>query len=199
LLRDGCSGSDQLLGDLTASCGPIAGRRKDSSGVFLFTGLKPGALVFAVSSAAATPYYLPTRIQINVPMPQALWPAFPDQTLADPNLPLGDSGQTAAYKAQRQQATLLPSAQYPFPAGATLIRGSVTQGAQPLAATTMQQGGGVDTAYVTGADGQFVLFVTEPPALPQQITVTASHAGLASQNINVTVLRGLTVSTPIAM
>jgi hypothetical protein len=197
LLRDGFSQSDELLGDVTVSCGAIEGRRKDSSGAFLFFGLKPGPLVFTVASDPYTPYYLPTQIATNVPMPSALWPAFPDQTVANPNLPLGDAGQTAAYKAQRQQASLLPAAQYPFPGGATLIRGTVRHGGAPLSAATVQQAGGIDVPYTTGADGQFVLFVTQPLSLPQPITVNAKHAGLADGNVNVTVLRGQSVSMSI--
>ena len=199
LLRDGFAGSDDLLGDVAVSCGAIEGQRKNSSGVFLFFNLKPGALLFEISCASSTPYYLATQIPINVPMPSPVWPAFPDRTIADPTLPLGDPGQTAAYKAQLQQATLLPSVAYPFPGGSTLIRGTVTHGGQPLSAATVQQVGGTGTAYTTGADGQFVLFITNPPTLPQQVTVSVTHADLADGNASVTVLRGLTVSTTIAM
>ena len=197
LLRDGFAQSDELLGGVTVSCGAIEGRRKDSSGVFLFFDLKPGPLVFTVESDPYTPYYLPTRIAASVPMPSALWPAFPDLTIADPDLPLGDPGQTAAYKAQRQQVSLLPAVQYPFPAGSTLIRGTVRHGGALLSAATIQQAGGIDDAYTTGRDGQFVLFVTQPPSLPQSVTINAKHAGLADGNVNVVLLRGQSVSIRI--
>jgi hypothetical protein len=199
LLRDGFANSDQLLGNVTVASGGIEGEQKDSSGTFLFYDLKPGPQSLTVSSNSDTPYYLPATIAVTVPMPSALWPAFPDVTLANPNLPLGDPGQTAAYKAQRQQATLLPTTAYPFPRDATLIRGMILHGGQPLAAATVQQTGGTDPAYTTGADGQFVLFLSSPPGLPQTVTVNAKHAGLADGNANVTVLRGLTVSVTINM
>jgi hypothetical protein len=197
LLRDGFASSDQLLGDVQVSCGAIDGRRKDASGAFLFFDLAPGACRFNVTSDLDTPYYQPTALNINVPMPSPAWPAFPDRTLADPTLPLGDPGQTAAYQAQRAQATLLPTTAYPFPAGATLVRGTIQHGGQPLPAATVQQQGSTDPAYTTASDGQFVLFVSNPPAVPQQITVNATHPGLAGGNVTVTIVRGLTVSTTI--
>jgi hypothetical protein len=199
LLRDGLTNTGQLLGNVTVSSGTIVGRQKGYSGAFLFFDLKPGTQPLAVSSGPYTPYYLPTTIPVTVPMPSALWPAFPDVTLADPTLPLGDPGQTAAYKAQRQAATLLPTTSYPFPAGTTLIRGAVLHAGQPLAAATVQQASGSDPVYMTGADGQFVLFLANPPGLPTQVTVNATHAGLAAGTADVTVIRGLTVSVTINM
>lgn len=198
-LRDGYADSDQLLSSVTAASGTVNGEQKDSSGTFLFYDLQPGAQNINVSSDAATPYYLPKQVAVNVPMPAALWPAFPDITIADPTLPLGDSGQPAAYKMQRLAATLFPTTAYPFPAGATLIRGTVLRGGLPLSATTVQQTGGTDPAYVTGADGQFVLYLSNPPAIPLPVTISAQHAGLANGNANITVLRGLTVSVTINM
>ncbi len=199
LLRDGFANSDQLQGRVTVASGTIDGEQKDSSGTFLFYDLKTGAQSLAVSSDPDTPYYLPKTIAVTLPMPSALWPAFPDVTLANPTLPLGDPGQTAAYKAQRQSATLLPANAYPFPAGTTLIRGTVLHGGVPLAAATVQQSGGTDPAYTTGADGQFVLFLSSPPGLPQEVTVNATAAGLAPGSATVTVIRGLTVSATINM
>lgn len=198
-LRDGYADLDQLLGGVIAESGPIKGEQKDSSGTFLFYDLQPGAQNITVSSDAATPYYLPKQVAVNVPMPSALWPAFPDVTIADATLPLSDPGQTAAYKAQRLAATLLPTTAYPFPIGATLIRGTVLQAGQPLSATTVQQIGGTDPGYVTAADGQFVLYFSNPPALPLPVTISAQHAGFPNGNANVTVLRGLTVSVTINM
>src|ERR1700677_3360749 len=85
LLRDGFANSDQLVGDVSVLAGPIEGQQKDSSGNFLFNNLKPGPQSFVVSSGLYTPYYQPTKIPINIPMPSALWPAFPDMTIANPN------------------------------------------------------------------------------------------------------------------
>jgi hypothetical protein len=199
LLRDAFADSDELLGAVTVSAGTMQGQQKDSSGSFLFLSLPAGAHVFAVSSGPYTPYYQPASIAVATPMPAPLWPAFPDQTLADPTLPLGDAGQTAAYKTQRQQATLLPTTAYPFPGTATLIRGTVLHAGQPLSAATVQQTGGSDPAYVTGADGQYVLFLSNPPGTPQSVTVTAQHAALADGSVTVTVTRGLTASATINM
>ena len=199
LLRDGFANSDQLVGDVTVVSGTTEGQQKDLSGSFLFYNLKPGLQSFAVSSGLYTPYYLPTQIPVTVPLPSALWPAFPDITQANPALPLGDPGQTAAYLAQRKLATLLPTNAYPFPAGTTLIRGTVLHAGLPLAAATVQQTGGTDPAYFTAADGQFVLFLLNPPGLPLAVTVTATHASLAAVSTPVTVIRGLTVSATINM
>ena len=198
-LRDGYADSDQLLGRVTAASGGVNGEQKDSSGTFLFYDLQPGAQNISVSSDSKTPYYLPNQVAVNVPMPSPLWPVFPDITIADPTLPLGDPGQTPAYKVERLAATLFPTTAYPFPAGATLIRGTVLHNNQPLAATTVQRTGGTDPAYVTGADGQFVLYLSNPPVLPLPVTITAQHAGFANGNANITVLRGLTVSVMINM
>ena len=198
-LRDAFADSDQLLGDVKVSSGAVNGVRKDASGTFLFYNLKAGQQALAVRSGRDTPYYVATDIAVNVPMPSKLWPAFPDVTLADTSLPLGDPGQTAAYKAQRTLATLLPTNAYPFPPGSTLIRGTVTHAGAPLSAATVQIQGTSGPAYVTGSDGQFVLFLPAQSGLPQQVTVNAKHAALADGNANVTVLSGLTVSVAIDM
>jgi hypothetical protein len=57
LLRDGLTFENALAGDVTVTASASSGLRKDSSGVFVFFGLAAGAYVFAVSSAADTPYY----------------------------------------------------------------------------------------------------------------------------------------------
>lgn len=199
LLRDGFADSDQLLGGVSVKSGAIAGQQQGSSGAFLFYSLKPGPQNLMVSSGLYTPYYLPVTIPVTVPMPAPLWPAYPDVTTANPNLPLGDPGQTAVYKVQRQAATLLPTNAYPFPEGATLIRGTVTHGGRNLARATVQQSPGTDPSYLTAADGQFVLFVSNPPGMPTPVTVTAKCPGLPDGSVTVTVLRGLTVSATITM
>ncbi|WP_353064454.1 hypothetical protein RBB77_01660 [Tunturibacter psychrotolerans] len=201
LLRDGVTNSNQLVGDVTVSSGSILGKQKDSTGAFLFLApdLKPGPQSFVVKSKLDTPYYLAVQIPVTVPMPSPLWPAFPDVTLANRNLPLGDPGQTAAYKTQRQLATLLPTTAYPFPAGSTLIRGAVMHGGLPLAGALVQETPGSDPAYTTGPDGQFVIFLANPPGLPQAVTLTATYPALPAGTATVTVIRGLTVSATINM
>lgn len=199
LLRDGFANSDELLGDVTVTSGNAVGQQKGDCGTFLFYSLKPGLQSIKVKSGPYTPYYLPATIAVTVPMPAPRWPAFPDVTLADPNLPLGDPGQPAAFKAQRQAATLLPASSYPFLAGTTLIRGTVLHGGQNLSGATVQQAGGTDPSYTTGADGQFVLFLANPPGIPTQVAVTAAYPGLVNGSANVTVIRGLTVRVTINM
>jgi hypothetical protein len=199
LLRDGFADTDQLLGDVTVTSGNVNGRQKGSSGAFLFYSLKPGLQSLKVSSGAYTPYYLPATIAVTVPMPSPLWPAFPDVTQADPTLPLGDPGQPAAYRTQRQTATLLPSSSYPFLAGTTLIRGTVLHGGQSLSGATVRLTGGTDPSYTTGADGQFVLFLANAPGLPTTVVVTATCPGLPDGSANVTVVRGLTAAVTINM
>jgi hypothetical protein len=199
LLLDGVTNSGDLVGEVTVTSGTIGGEQKNSSGTFLFNGLKTGPLSFAVTCGIYTPYYLPTTINITLPMTNPLWPAYPDKNIANETLPLGDPGQTAAYIAQRQAATLLPTTQYPFLPGTTLIRGTVLHTGQPLAGATVQEASGSDPGYITSADGTFVLFLSNPPGLPEQVTVNATAAGLPAASGQVTVMRGLTVSLTINM
>src|SRR5437763_10870684 len=119
LLRDGFADSDQLLGEVTVSAGAIKVKRRDSEGTFLFYKLKPGAQSFSVESGSDTPYYLPKKVDVAIPVqqpvppaPQYPWPVFPDVRLADPDLLLGDPAQKQSYKKQRQAATLFPSTAY---------------------------------------------------------------------------------------
>jgi hypothetical protein len=200
-LRDAFADSDDLVGKV-AVLGTVAGRRKDFSGAFLFDGLRAGAQDLAVSSADDTPYYLPKKVPVTIPVPapplpapQYPWPVFPDKRLANPNLPLRDPGQPQEYRDQRAAATLWPSIAYPFPAGATLIRGTVTHGGpgNPLDQASVQQVGSTDPAYLTGKDGQFVLYWEQAPSIPKQVTLRVTAAGgLGPKNQNLTVTRGLT-------
>jgi hypothetical protein len=199
VLRDGFADSDVLLGEVGVHSATIKGDRKYPSGTFVFSGLPAGAQTLKVSSSDDTPYYVPKDVTVQIPPTAPLWPAFPDITVANPALPLGDPGQTATFKAQRQAATLLPAAAYPFPEGTTLIRGTVRHNGQLLADAMVVQVGSNDPAYVTGVDGQFVLFWRDAPGLPQAVTIKASSSGLADANVNVTVLRGQTVATRIDM
>ena len=206
LLRDGFADADELVGDVEVMGGTIKGQRKDSSGTFLFYDLKPGAQSLSVSSNPDTPYYLPAKVDIKLPVPDPpapvppyLWPAFPDVRLADPNLPLGDPGQKNAYKAQRASATLSPSIAYPFPEGATLIRGKVTHAGGPLPGAKVKQAGSSDPAYVTDQNGQFVLYWHDAPGVSQPVTLNVAAPGFANKSAAVQVMRGLSVSTTIEM
>lgn len=199
LLRDGFADSDQLLGDVSVSADGVAGQRKGMSGVFLFFGLSAGQHTFAIGGEPSTPYYTPTQILATQPMPDPLWPAYPDIKLADPTLPLGDPGQTAAFVKQRQAATLLPSTSYPFPADATLIRGTVTRGGKPLADATVQSAQPQCFPYTTSADGQFVLFLTGLSGAPKPVDLSAKRAGMSDGKASVTPLPGSTAVVTIEM
>jgi hypothetical protein len=202
LLRDGFARSGDLLGDVVVEGTTEKGRRQDQTGIFVFFNLKPGPQALSVASAPDTPYYLPRKVTVavpNPPLPASLWPAFPDVTKADPDLMLDDPAQRLAYISERLAATLLPSTTYPFPEGTTLIRGSVTHANHPLADAVVRQIGSVDPSYRTGVDGAFVLFWREAPAVPEVVTIEASHATLASVSVDVSVARGLTVPVAIDM
>ena len=125
-------------------------------------------------------------------------PVVPDRSLADLTKPLDDAAQAAAYKAQRAAATLMPSTMYPFPAGATLLRGAVSHAGSPLAGATVRQVGDAG-GYVTAADGEYVLSFTGVTGMAETITVRASHVSQPDTDVSVTLSRGMTVSMNIAM
>ena len=128
-LYDGFTGEPQLQGQVTVS---IAGQKppvaKTDSATFVFLNIGPGAYSISVQSSAQTPYYVPVNLPVTLPMPNPLWQTYPDPSVSDPTKPLDDPNQSAAYLAQRQPATLRPTPQYPFPPGATLVRGTVLAG-----------------------------------------------------------------------
>jgi hypothetical protein len=51
--------------------------------------------------------------------------------------------------------------------------------------------------YVTGADGQFVLALQQPPALPTSVTISAQQQGGPVVNNSVTVRRADTATLTI--
>jgi hypothetical protein len=184
--------------------------RKAPQAVFLYFGLLTGEYVAHVGSNVdlpeqTPPYYLPADISIAVadlpvtaPVQQPIWPAFPDINLADDTKPLDDPTQNPAYRAQRLAATLQPSTAYPFPAGSTLVRGTVYINGTPLAGATVQSSA-AQLPYLTGEDGGFVLFFTQISGLNQTITLQATHALHPAVQQNVEVHRGMTVTTSIIM
>jgi hypothetical protein len=119
-------------------------------------------------------------------------------SLADSSKPLDDPAQPAAYRAQRSAVTLQPSTAYPFPVGATLVRGTVLVDAIPLAAAMVRRVGD-DMAYTTGADGEFVLFFPRINGMAETITLRASHPLHVDVDRAIQVRRGLTVATTIMM
>lgn len=179
---------------------PFIPFQKAPEAMFLFfEPLPPGAYTLEVrSDEDNSPYYLPADIPIVLPMPNPLWPAFPDLSLADLNKPLDDPTQPAAYRAQRVAVTLQPSTAYPFPVGTTLVRGRVIADAIPLAAALVQRVGD-DMAYTTGDDGEFVLFFPQINGIAETITLRASHPLHVDVDHTIQVRRGMTVATTIMM
>jgi hypothetical protein len=146
-----------------------------------------------------SPYYLSREIpSIVVPMPNTGWPAFPDVTLANENLALDGPGQPPAYRAQRALASLQPSARYPFPPTATLVRGTVRASGASLAGATVRRAGQAQE-YLTGADGEYVLFFSDIKGTGQAITLEAAHPLHTSASVNVTSVRGMTVLKDITL
>jgi hypothetical protein len=183
---------------------------KTPQAVFLYFELLAGQYVAHVRSNVELPeqtpaYYLPADISITVadlpvtaPVQQPIWPSFPDINLADNTKPLDDPTQSPAYLAQRLAATLQPSTAYPFPAGSTLVRGTVYANGQPLAGA-MVQSSSAQLSYLTGADGGFVLFFTQISGLDQTVTLQATHALHPAVQQTTDVHRGMTVTTNIVM
>jgi len=206
MLFDRFSRINRLVGNTTVrfankpSVKPFLPFQKVPEAMFLFfEPLPPGAYTLEVRSEVDNiPYYLPADIPIVLPMPNSRWPAFPDLSLADASKPLDDPAQPAAYRTQRSAVTLQPSTAYPFPVGATLVRGTVLVDTVPLAAAMVRRVGD-DMAYTTGADGEFVLFFPHVHGMVETITLRASHPLHVDRDRAIQVRRGLTVATTIRM
>ena len=200
MLFDRFTGTNRLVGDVVIRLGgkPFVPFQRVPDATFLFFDLAPGAYVAEIRGEPDKDfYYLPADIPIVLPTPNPLWPGFPDVNLADQNKPLDDPTQPAAYRAQRAAATLQPGTAYPFPAGATLIRGTVLTGGAPLAGAHVQPAG-TALEYVTGTDGQFVLFL-QASGSGGTVTLHTTHAQHAAVDQPVPVRRGMTVATTIVM
>ena len=100
LLFDRYTGRSRLLGDpsVTLADWPLPPYQKAPDSTYLFFGVRPGNYTVQVRSPEEAPYYLGVDIPLTLPMPNSLWPAFPDVTLADPSKPLDDPAQPAAYR-----------------------------------------------------------------------------------------------------
>lgn len=173
---------------------PLVPRRREADATFLFLDLPPGSHTFQVRS----PYYDGLDLALSIPRPNPRWPAFPDINLADETLPLDSPAQPAAYRLQRSQATLQPTARYPFPSGTTLVRGTVRRNGQPLVAARVRRLGD-STASTTDASGEYVLFFTDVAGSTQTITLEATHPLSMTVTAPVTIVRGLTVLKDIAV
>jgi hypothetical protein len=199
-LFDGYTGAPRLEGQVIVS---IAGRKppvtKGDPAVFVFLNIAAGAYTISVRPGDATPYYLPVNVPVTLPLPDPLWQAYPDLSLADPSKPLDDPGQPAAYRVQRALATLHPTPRYPFPADATLVRGTVLAASAPLSGATVLRVGDAAGA-LTDANGEFVLFFDDVGGMGQAATIRATHPLFPGPvDVPVTLQRGITVSTQIIM
>ncbi len=199
-LFDGFSGESQLEGELAVS---ILGRKppfeKPDSATFVFLDLDAGLWTISVLPSSRTPYYSPVTIPVSLPMADPLWQAYPDVSLADLSKPLDDPTQPAPYRAQRALATLQPTPSYPFPSDATLVRGTVLAGGQPLAGVTVLRVGDA-SGTLSDASGEFVLFFDDVSDLGQPATIRASHPLQAgSVDVPVTLRLGTTVSIQMVM
>jgi hypothetical protein len=227
LLYDGFTGAQELIGNISVSLSseivtsPLSSPvlfqqtwqtpyRKTPQATYLFFGLLTGEYIAQVRSNVdlpnqMPPYYLPADVSVSVadlpvtvPVANPIWPAFPDINLADSSKPLSDPTQNPAYRAQRLAATLQPSTAYPFPIGSTLVRGTVFANGNPLAEATVQTAT-EGQQYLTGNDGEFVLFFTQISGLGETITLQATHALHPAVQQSTDVHRGMTVTINIVM
>lgn len=199
-LFDGYTGASQLEGQVIVS---IAGQRlpvaNGDAATFVFLNIAAGAYTISVRAGAATPYYLPVDVPVTLPMPDPLWQAYPDLSLADPSKPPDDPGQPAAYRAQRALATLQPTPHYPFPADATLVRGTVLAGGAPLSEATVLRVGDAVGA-LSDANGEFVLFFDDVGGMGQAATIQATHPLYPGPvDVTVTLQQATTVSIQMIM
>jgi hypothetical protein len=192
LLSDAYRADGTVLGKLTVETNLGPAYRKIDGRTFVFYRLPAGANTVKVTSAEDPPYYQPVTIAVVIPMPDPGWPAFPDRSIAQSN--------PAGYQQQVTAATLRPTTTYPFPENATLARGRVLAAGVPLAgATVRRDGANPGLEYVTGADGEYVLFFDRVQGAAENLKLRASAAGHADALANVQVVRGETVSADIAI
>ncbi len=165
LLRDGFTGDAPVAGSVLVNIGPAKPTfTKGSDGAFVFATLPNGDYLMSVRSDPEQPYYLPVEIPITLPFvrpseslwnPLPVWPGYPDLTLSDPDKTLDDPEQPAAYLIQRALSSLQPTTSYPFPAGATLLRGVIRNAGVPLS-------GAIVTTSVLTLAGTFSVVVLTP-------------------------------------
>jgi hypothetical protein len=196
-LRDGVTFEDSLAGDVSVAAGPRSGLQKSGTGTFVFFDLPNGATTFNVRSTADAPYYCPADISVTLPSGSALWPAYPDNGLADPSLPLSSPSQPAAFRTQFLACALAPDIAYPFDPSATLLRGVVMQGATPVAGAKVFDVAGNALPFVTGEGGEFVLLFAIVPSASFAATVRTQRQGQPNVDTAVTIQRATTSSVQI--
>lgn len=224
MLSDRFTETNQLAGKISVKVAnqppskPFVPLQQPGQGTFLFYDLPPANYTLEVRSnkegrigdpnivqGDEPPYYLSepayyfgVDIPITFPFAHANWPAFPDLLAADQTKPLDDPTQPLAFRQQRSQAMLQPTAAYPFPVGATLVRGIVIAGNARLANARVRRVGG-DLEYLTGPDGQYVLFFKDVDGAAEVMTLRASHPLHLDLDRNVEVRRGMTVAQNFVM
>ncbi len=207
LLSDQLTKRRELVGSVSVtlegkpSIAPYRPYKKDQDGTFCFVGLPNGGYVVQVRSENLHPVYQPVDITLSVPQDDVRvdpkWPAYPNLALANQTLPLDDPGQPVLYRNQRNLSMLRPSIYYPFPEGATLIRGTVLAYGDPVDNATVSHTEG-DSVYVTTEDGQYVLFMRRIVGLKASVEVRTTMTGLAS-SVMMIARRGETVTQDIVM
>ena len=224
MLSDQFTETNQLAGRITVRianqpfAGPFVPVQQPGQATFFFFDLPPGAYTLQIRSnqegriddpnaaqADEPPYYLnepPYYFNVDVPLAfplaHALWPAFPDLLTADQDKPLDDPTQPPAFRQQRAVAALQPTTAYPFPIGATLVRGRVLVSGLPVENARVRRVGD-DLEYLTGPDGQFVLFFKNVNGASEDITLRATHAPQPDKDQTVKIRRGMTVAQDIVM
>jgi hypothetical protein len=196
-LRDRLTLEDALAGDVAVTAGPRAGMRKPGTGTFIFLDLPAGPVVCSMRSADDTPFYRPADIPIVIPSGSALWPAYPDNGLADPALPLSSPAQPAAFRAQFLACALLPDVAYPFDPAASLARGVVSHAGAGVANASVFDVAGDALPFVTGPTGEFVLVFTNPPPTTAVVTIRTQRQGQRDVDTAVTIRRGATAAVAI--
>jgi hypothetical protein len=197
-LFDLVTGADELQGALTVRLKNQPLRKpylpfvKTPEATFLFFALPEGNYTARIESDTDTPYYLPREIGFSVPRRNELWPAIPEFTLADPRWPLDDLRQPETFRKQLAATLLRPTTAYPFPEGATLIRGVVMRQDAPLPGAAVEH---VESgqAYLTGPQGEYVLYFADKEARGQEVTVRARHADFDPLQHSFKLRRGVTV------
>lgn len=136
--------------------------KKNLSGYFLFTDLAPGVYTVSVESD----YYSTVEEAV-------------DTSILDAKNPV-------------VQIVLKPNPGYPFPAGATLLRGMVTNG-MPVAGATVSVTGKSVTA-VTDGHGEFILHFK---GIKTETITVVVQKGADTKSITTAIEEGKTVSAGI--
>lgn len=120
---------------------------KNPSGYHVFLGLEDGDYEVQIDSD----YYLPKTFTVAIPDPG---------TSSDDEITFVDLGEAAL-----AEVALIPGVSYPFPSGATLVRGEVVEsGGDPVPGALINilddlgTPSALPVSFHTNAKGQFVLF-----------------------------------------